>query len=298
MSSINHLLFFKLAMKSSYLVLFLSVINLSSCQDIEAVNLRLENLYNIVMENAESIKEIEDLREQNIKQSLEITELKKEIQELININREQDTKLNQLDQALVEIQQQLPQTTTSINIEAQVHTFQTTPIAQPVTTAPVATTLYKWEEISNSTNHTSNIPITSGADKCNMNVNGTCYWVEAVPRGIYYSTAVAICKKYNATLVLIPDDETYNGVVNLMRQKLPAGWTGTNSWTGIKFDPKTGKHSPPDTYTKWLSGHPYKITGWTNVFLQIRRNPTDYSQGLGNFKPSDMSGFICQFEHL
>ncbi|XP_077975412.1 uncharacterized protein LOC120333200 isoform X2 [Styela clava] len=253
MSSINHLLFFKLAMKSSYLVLFLSVINLSSCQ------------------------EIKDLREQNIKQSLDITELKK---------------------ALVEIQQQLPQTTTSINIEAQVHTFQTTPIAQPVTTVPVATTSYKWEEISNSTNHTSNIPITSGADKCNINVNGTCYWVEAVPRGIYYSTAVAICKKYNATLALIPDDETYNGVVNLMRQKLPAGWTGTNSWTGIKFDPKTGKHSPPDTYTKWLSGHPYKITGWTNVFLQIRRNPTDYSQGLGNFKPSDMSGFICQFEHL
>nr|XP_039272477.1 uncharacterized protein LOC120346730 isoform X2 [Styela clava] len=72
---------------------------------------------------------------------------------------------------------------------------------------------------------------------CELKVGNICYF--AVIRDewdVNYDKAVEICKKRNADVGLIRDEESYNAIVNYTRRNMPKEKTWVRIWTGIKID--------------------------------------------------------------
>ncbi|XP_077971792.1 uncharacterized protein LOC120346730 [Styela clava] len=73
---------------------------------------------------------------------------------------------------------------------------------------------------------------------CELKVGNNCYF--AVIRDdmdVNYDKAVDICKKRNADVGLIRDEESYNAIVNYTRRNMPKEKKWVQIWTRIKINP-------------------------------------------------------------
>ncbi|XP_077971793.1 uncharacterized protein LOC144425896 [Styela clava] len=140
---------------------------------------------------------------------------------------------------------------------------------------------------------------TPAPENCKLKVGSICYY--AVIRNewsVIYSKAVDICKKRNADVGLIRDEESYNAVMNYLREKIPEGERKVWIWTGIKIDPMTGDVTPAYSFTKWYPGDPktgIEYKDRTNVCLVVKADPNDRRQGMENVYPTfKLHGVICE----
>ncbi|XP_077971044.1 uncharacterized protein LOC144425598 isoform X2 [Styela clava] len=134
---------------------------------------------------------------------------------------------------------------------------------------------------------------------CKLKVGNICYF--AVIRDEYYVNydgAVDICKKRNADVGLIRDEESYNAIMNYTRRNIPKEKAWALIWTGIKIDPMTGDVTPADSFIKWFPGNPrtgIKYKDRTNVILDVHAGPNDRYQGMVNVPPIWVRhGVVCE----
>ncbi|XP_039272330.2 uncharacterized protein LOC120346632 isoform X2 [Styela clava] len=136
-------------------------------------------------------------------------------------------------------------------------------------------------------------------ENCKLKVGNTChFFVLRHRRDVNYSKAVDICKKRNADVGLIRDEESYNAIVKYLRKNMPKGWVAITIWTGIQFDPLNGDVTPANSFIDW---YPYQpVMGIddkdrTNVHLVIDPNPNIRYQGMRNtFPRANWHGVICE----
>ncbi|XP_077971042.1 uncharacterized protein LOC144425597 [Styela clava] len=140
---------------------------------------------------------------------------------------------------------------------------------------------------------------TPPPENCEFKIRNICYFGVIPGRYVVnYDKAVDICKKRNADVGLIRDEESYNAIVNYLRsnilkKNLPSPII---IWTGSLFDPMTRDVTPADSFTKWLSRSP--LTGIdnkdrTNIYLLADSSPTYH--GMGNGNPTwKYQGVICE----
>ncbi|XP_077971607.1 uncharacterized protein LOC144425808 isoform X1 [Styela clava] len=218
--------------------------------------------------------ELNELKIENVKQSTEISDLKKDLADVQDLNNKLINDNEKMEKAISRIEQKLAVTDKS----------QMLPSRSEQITRPTQTTLKP----------------TPASENCKLKVGNFCYF--AVIRGervrdVNYDKAVDICKKRNADVCLIRDEESYSAVMNYLRSNIPKGRLWASIWTGIKIDPMTGDVTPAYSFTKWYPDYPrtgIEYKDRTNVYLhvdlyQYRR------QGMGNGDPTfGLRGVICE----
>ncbi|XP_077971743.1 uncharacterized protein LOC144411731 [Styela clava] len=216
--------------------------------------------------------ELNELKMENVKQSTEISDLKKDLADVQDLNNKLINDNEKMEKAISRIEQKLAVTDKS----------QMLPSRSEQITRPTQTTLKP----------------TPASENCKLKVSNICYF--AVIRGEYYAyaydKAVDICKKRNAGLGLIRDEESYSAVMNYLRS-ISKRRSWINIWTGIKIDPMTGDVTPAYSFTKWSPGYPktgIEYKDRTNVYLHVDAYQ-NRRQGMVNGPPTwERNGVICE----
>nr|XP_039271963.1 uncharacterized protein LOC120346318 isoform X2 [Styela clava] len=222
---------------------------------------------------AKEISKIREIQNENTEQSAEIVDLKKDLVRLETMNNQLSEELdeqkqtnNEMEKAMERIEQKLsamkkPQQVQSGNQQRLTTTIQTT------------------------------LKPTPSSENCELKVGKICYIF--VLQKVDYDTAVDICKRRNADVGLIRNEEPYNAIVKYLAiNDLP--WI--NIWTGIRFDPMTRDVTPADSFIKWGSGFPHigiNRKHFTNVYIYA--NFDLRYQAMENGAPTwKVDGVICE----
>ncbi|XP_077971141.1 uncharacterized protein LOC144425636 [Styela clava] len=113
---------------------------------------------------------------------------------------------------------------------------------------------------------------------------------------VVYSKAVNICKKRNADVGLIRDEESYNAIVNHLRRTMRRDWAWVGIWIRIHIDSRTGDVIPANSFTKWYSdGFPVRDKDRTNIYTVVNKKPNERYQGMVNAPPTwERDGVLCE----
>ncbi|XP_077971642.1 uncharacterized protein LOC144425819 [Styela clava] len=232
---------------------------------------------NLLEENKEQNSEIRDLRKESrelrnklVLQSAEIVDLKKS-------REEQSREIGELKNAMGRIKEKFsatekPQQVQSGNQQRPTTTTKTT------------------------------LKPTPSPENCKLKIENMCYFaVIHDPWDVDYDKAVDICKKRNADVGLIRDEESFNAIMNYLVKYTPMGFRGMIIWTRIRFDPMTRDVTPADSFIKWSS--PFdsfprigiKNKDRTNVYLHVDSKLIWHS--MGNASPTlKLNGVICEIQ--
>nr|XP_039271961.1 uncharacterized protein LOC120346317 [Styela clava] len=231
----------------------------------------------------EQSTEIGELRKINAEQSSEIRELKKDLIEVQERNDELEGKLNEQNKTNIEMKNAISRIEQKM-VETEKSSHLRTPSRQiPKTTTITQTTLRT----------------TFPPENCELKIENICYFAVLNPtQRINYSEAFKICKKRNADVGSIRDEESNNAIMDYLRRNIPTVNRLLYIWTGIHFDPMTRDVTPADSFIQWYSSYPN--TGidhkdFSNVYFSIHVLPTFLHQGMGNTRPTrKMQGVICE----
>ncbi|XP_077971782.1 uncharacterized protein LOC120346041 [Styela clava] len=150
------------------------------------------------------------------------------------------------------------------------------------------------QQIPTTTTKTTLKP-TPSPENCKLKIRNICY-IFVIQR-VNYDKAVDICKKRNADVGLIRDEESYNAIMDYLRKNILKRRPWIHIWTGIHFDPMTREVTPADSFIKWRQGSPltgihYKDS--TNVYLHIWH--MFGLQGMDNAPTFKHHGVICEIQ--
>nr|XP_039271608.1 golgin subfamily A member 3-like [Styela clava] len=235
--------------------------------------------------------EIREIQNENTEQSAEITdlkqsraELKKDLVRLETINDKLLTELYEQKQGNNEMKEAIGRLKEKLS--AMEKTQQVQSGNQQIPTTTTKTTLKP----------------TPSPENCKLKIENMCYFaVIHDPWDVDYDTAIDICKKRNADVGFIRDEESYNAIMNYLVKNTPMGFRGIIIWTRIRFDPMTRDVTPADSFIKWSS--PFdsfprigiKNKDRTNVYLHVDSKLIWHS--MGNASPTlKLNGVICEIQ--
>ncbi|XP_077971051.1 uncharacterized protein LOC120346019 [Styela clava] len=141
---------------------------------------------------------------------------------------------------------------------------------------------------------------TPPPENCKLKIGNICYFAVIYHKqNVKYDKAVDICKKRNANVGLIRDEESYNAIMNYLRKNIPTKRTWVYISTGINFDPMTGDVTPADSFIKWSrDGIPFTGIDFedrTNVYLDVNFKPSYHDHGMANAAPTwERNGVIWE----
>ncbi|XP_077971523.1 uncharacterized protein LOC144425765 [Styela clava] len=157
----------------------------------------------------------------------------------------------------------------------------------------------RYEQFTKPTTKTrTTLKPTPAPENCELKVGSFCYFAVIRGENVDYDEAVDICKKRNADVGLIRDEESYNAIMNYLRSNIPKGDSYNTVWTGIHYDPMNGDVTPADSFIKWYPGQ--LETGIdnndrTDVYLVVNSNLKTRDQGMKNAAPTwKQHGVICE----
>nr|XP_039270991.1 uncharacterized protein LOC120345566 [Styela clava] len=141
--------------------------------------------------------------------------------------------------------------------------------------------------------------VTLLKENCKLKIGNICYFTVIFGKYyVNYTEANAICKKSNADVGLIRDEESYNEIMKYLIKNMPKSETWIRIWTGIHFDPMTRDVTPTNSFIKWFQHYPF--TGIchktsTNVHLFVKSKLDLRYQVMLNGAPSrKLHGVICE----
>nr|XP_039252740.1 uncharacterized protein LOC120329994 [Styela clava] len=137
---------------------------------------------------------------------------------------------------------------------------------------------------------------TSSQENCKLKIGNVCYFVILdEDHLINYYKAVEHCKKRNADVGLIRDEESYDAIMKFLKRNLPKKESWIDIWTGNHFDPITPDVTPANSFFKENLSTGIEFKDWTNIYLSVRTNTNDRYEGLWNTKPSWLfDGVLCE----
>nr|XP_039247515.1 uncharacterized protein LOC120325458 isoform X2 [Styela clava] len=168
----------------------------------------------------EQSAEIVDLKQSRKEQSAEIRELKKDLVRLETMNNELLKELNEQKQTNNEMKKSMERIEEKLSATEKPRQVQSGNQQRPTTTTK--TTLKP----------------TPSPENCELKIRNICFFaVIRVEEDVNYDKAVDICKKRNADVGLIRDEESYNAIMDYLRKNILKGRSWIQIWTGIRFDP-------------------------------------------------------------
>nr|XP_039247603.1 uncharacterized protein LOC120325577 isoform X1 [Styela clava] len=136
-------------------------------------------------------------------------------------------------------------------------------------------------------------------ENCKLKIGNICYFTVIFGKYyVNYTEANAICKKSNADVGLIRDEESYNEIMKYLIKNMPKSETWIRIWTGIHFDPMTRDVTPTNSFIKWSQHYPFTGISHktsTNVHLFVKSKLDLRYQLMLNGAPSrKIHGVICE----
>ncbi|XP_077968504.1 uncharacterized protein LOC120345143 [Styela clava] len=136
--------------------------------------------------------------------------------------------------------------------------------------------------------------------KCDVTYETKCF--RAVVYGtnnVTFNDGISICKSMNGKPANIYDLAHYQSLRTYLRSLISASSTHIAIWTGMEY--KTNQlllasGGPTSIATEvWYPGYPQSKASWTNVGVDVNKDPEFSSQGMFNEKPfSSRQGIICE----
>ncbi|XP_077971799.1 uncharacterized protein LOC120346319 [Styela clava] len=237
---------------------------------------------------AKEISKIREIQNENTEQSAEIVDLKKDLVRLETMNNQLSEKLDEQKQTNNEMKKAMERIEQKISAMEKPQQVRSRNQQRPTTTTK--TTLKQ----------------TPSPENCELKIGNICYSaLIQIKLNVDYNKAVDICKKRNADVGSIRNEESYNAIMKYLKKKIPKRLSHISIWTGIHFDPMTRDVTPADSFIKWqgfpLIGIDYK--DYTNVYLYVDSNSR--LQGMENTYPTwghvrvplrRFHGVICEIQ--
>ncbi|XP_039271410.2 uncharacterized protein LOC120345891 [Styela clava] len=251
---------------------------------------------------------IDNLSRKASKESVEIKGLKKDLVEVKEMNGKLVEDNDNIKKDLIKVQvmndklakdnEQMKKAISRIEqklvVKDKSHQVQDISKQDTRPTTMTSTTLK-----STSKNQTT-LTSTPAPENCKLKIGDICYFAVILGKwDVVYNNAVDICKKRNADVGLIRDEESYNAILNYSRENMPEDWVGVGLWIGTWIDSVTGNVTPADSYTEWYADH-YPLTGIdykdrTNIYLVVNKKPNEGFQGMVNATPTrERDGVLCE----
>ncbi|XP_039260127.2 uncharacterized protein LOC120336502 [Styela clava] len=112
--------------------------------------------------------------------------------------------------------------------------------------------------------------------------------------------AEQICRNKGLRLADISTEHEHNAIMELVRNKFPAGRSYAYVWTGMKRDKNrkavlsngqiSGYKRIRESPSQWKTAEASR----THVYVYVRKNPNETDQGLGSVWPSyELEGVVC-----
>nr|XP_039247414.1 uncharacterized protein LOC120325372 [Styela clava] len=269
--------------------------------DITTIRTRLNKLENKFDENIDlSGKGNFENRESRQK----IKEQSTKITYLLGETKEQSTEIKKLKKDLVEVQEINSKLLEELDKQKKTNDEMKEAISRierklAVTKKPQKRQPGSKQITRPTINTKTTLKPTRSQDNCELKIGNVCYFaVSPGKNGVNYYKAVELCKKRNADVGWIRDEESYNEIMKFLKTKIPKGDPWIRIWTGMHFDPMTRDVTPADSFIKWYpdlpsTGNKYKER--TNVHLSVQSNPNDVYQGMWNVQPDwENNGVLCE----
>nr|XP_039271962.1 uncharacterized protein LOC120346318 isoform X1 [Styela clava] len=236
---------------------------------------------------AEQSNEIKDIRNNALHQS-------RQIEILLRENTEQNSVINELKKELIKFQERNDKLEKELNEQNKTNNLMEKAmerIEQKLSAMKKPQQVQSGNQQRLTTTIQTTLKPTPSSENCELKVGKICYIF--VLQKVDYDTAVDICKRRNADVGLIRNEEPYNAIVKYLAiNDLP--WI--NIWTGIRFDPMTRDVTPADSFIKWGSGFPHigiNRKHFTNVYIYA--NFDLRYQAMENGAPTwKVDGVICE----
>ncbi|XP_039269713.1 uncharacterized protein LOC120344517 [Styela clava] len=137
--------------------------------------------------------------------------------------------------------------------------------------------------------------------KCDVTYKTKCFRIVVYDtRNVTFNDAQPICKSMNnGKLANIYDLAHYQSLRTYLRSLIPASSTYKAIWTGMQYKNNQlllSSGEPTSIATEvWYPGYPKSDASWTNVGVDVNKDPEFSRQGMFNEQPSySLHGIICE----